>query len=268
MHWGMPIVTSLSYLTAFMLTGLFIQTFDVWQALALALGPDNAALVPFAGFAALVAASLAGRRRPRPPLPLLCGLAAAGIALALTDPAFPAKRIHVAEYMLLAFVIRFGAARIAAGLPLSVIVAVLTMLLGVHDELIQGLHPDRSFGLRDILVDGLAAAAGALLGHAPATGDQADNALPWTMAMTLPLAGLALELWAVWAICVHDGDKALAVPPPLWATAPVLGAVLAALLLAPKGVGWPAHLGRMVMVLAGITPLYLVLPHVAPLAFR
>lgn len=253
----MPIATSLSYLGAIVLTAAFVQTFEIWQVLLATLG-GQAALVPFAALAAIALPMLA-RSRPAP-VALALGLAAAGMALVATDPAFPAKRIHVAEYVLLAFVVRFGAARVAAGRPLTLIVAVLTALLGAHDEMLQGLHPDRSFALRDIGVDALAALAGALLGHRPAPAGARPSG-PWLMPVLLPLAGLALELGAVAAHLEIS-------PPPLWAAAPVLGATLAALLAPPRGQDWPAHLGRMVTGLVAVTPLYVVLPHVAPLAFR
>ena len=38
----------------------------------------------------------------------------------------------------------------------------IATLLGVHDELVQGLHAQRTFGILDIVANGLGAAAGAL----------------------------------------------------------------------------------------------------------
>lgn len=259
----MPIATSFTYLTAFAITGLFVQTFGLWQALSLSLG-YKAALLPFAGLGLLVTAILIARARSRPWPSLMAGMVLAGVALALTDSAFPAKRIHVAEYVLLSLVIRHGTAKVASGLPLTLTVAMLTALLGIHDELIQGLHPDRSFGPRDLLVDAVAALAGALLGHCPGASAKAPEIRAWAAIIAVALAGLALELWAVAVNIIPVVDA----PPPLWASAPVLGAVAAAVLLAPSGNGWPAHLGRMALLLVGTTPLYLVMPHVAPLAFR
>ena len=79
---------------------------------------------------------------------LLGGSAAvATFGLMLTDPQFPAKRIHVAEYIAVAWLVyrglggRLGAPRRAAA------AALIASLLGVHDELIQGLHPRRTFGV-------------------------------------------------------------------------------------------------------------------------
>lgn len=258
----MPLATSIAYLTALALMGLFVQTLDLWQALALTLGRDNAALLPFVGLGLVVAATAIGRSRPW--LPVAGALVLAGAALALTDPAFPAKRIHVAEYILLSLVIRQGAGKVAAGLPLTLTVAVLTALLGVHDELVQGLHPGRTFGSRDMLVDGVAALAGALLGHVPAAPGRPAALGPWAGIIAMVVAGLLLELWAV-AVTITPGAD---VPPPLWAAAPVLGTVCAGILLAPSQGGWPAHLGRMTLLLAGTTPLYLVIAHGVPLAFR
>ncbi len=91
----------------------FSLSFPVWRELARLLG-TGADWVPVAALAcvALAAAGWARRRKNRGVpvtwLPLAVGGALAVAGLAMTDPAFPAKRIHVSLYMVLALVLRAG----------------------------------------------------------------------------------------------------------------------------------------------------------------
>jgi hypothetical protein len=263
----MPVATGFSYLIAAGLVGLFVQAFEYWQGLTVLMGRGVSAWAPVGIAGALLISVLIVHGRPGRWVMPLAGLAVAGAALALCDPAFPAKRIHVAEYALIALVLRVGASRFASGWPLTVTVTCLAGLLGVHDELIQGLHPDRTFGLRDVGVDILGGLAGALLAHRPAARPQ-DPPGEWLPAILLVLAALALELAALLLTAIREGDPGLATPPPLWAGAPVFAAGIAILLLAPRGPAWAAHLGRMSLALAVPTPIYILLPHATSLAFR
>ena len=115
--------------------------------------------------------------------------AAATFGLMLTDPQFPAKRIHVAEYIAVAWLVyrglggRLGAPRRAAAAVL------IASLLGVHDELIQGLHPRRTFGVLDIITNGFGATAGALAALAMTTTVNAPDApRAWRHVAILVLA--------------------------------------------------------------------------------
>jgi VanZ family protein len=149
----------------------YVNTFAIWGLLVTALGPDLSAAIPFMALAAPALAGMAVLYRTRAARPrlqmrwLLAGFVLAGLALAVTDPAFPAKRIHVPQYALLALVLRRGLAGSMSGWRLTGFGALLTLVFGIHDELIQGLHPDRTYGLTDILVNGLSGAAGSLMAH-------------------------------------------------------------------------------------------------------
>lgn len=91
---------------------------------------------------------------------LLAALVLAGVAWALTDPRFPAKRVHIFEYALLAVVARqFFRERLADPMAIGA-GAVAAAILGVHDELLQGLHPGRFFAPVDIMVNAVSACAG------------------------------------------------------------------------------------------------------------
>ncbi len=94
------------------------------------------------------------------------GLIGAIFALAIPDPNVPIKRIHVAEYVILAFFVRYTLSHRLTGLSLTIFTALIAILYGVHDEMLQGFHSLRYFGWRDIIVNGMAGISGAFLGHA------------------------------------------------------------------------------------------------------
>lgn len=86
-------------------------------------------------------------------------------ALFIPDSQFPAKRIHVVEYMLLVLLVRYVMSwRIQDG-QLLLYSVLATVLFGIHDELLQGIHPSRTYGLRDMTVNGVAALGGGLIWH-------------------------------------------------------------------------------------------------------
>src|SRR4051794_36321170 len=94
----------LMYPLASVLVVLYVNTFELWGVLVRALGADKAALVPIFTLACLLAAGgwrLRRRTKTLPnqptlqPMLILLALALAVLGLMLTDPAYPAKRIHV-----------------------------------------------------------------------------------------------------------------------------------------------------------------------------
>lgn len=93
------------------------------------------------------------------------GLVCAIFSLALPDPHVPIKRIHVAEYIVLSFLVRATLSHRLQGMQLTLFTVLATLLLGIHDEMLQGLHSQRYYGWLDIIVNGTAGLSGALLGH-------------------------------------------------------------------------------------------------------
>jgi VanZ family protein len=71
----------------------------------------------------------------------------------------------VAEYIILSFLVRYALSYRLEGLRLTLFTALVTALYGVHDEMLQGLHPLRYHGWRDIIVNSVAGLSGAMLGH-------------------------------------------------------------------------------------------------------
>lgn len=98
-------------------------------------------------------------------IPIILGIAICLVALAVPDPEAPVKRIHVIEYMLLSLLIRYTMSVRLQGFELLTFSVFFASLLGVHDELLQGLHPLRTYGIRDILVNALGSAGGGLIWH-------------------------------------------------------------------------------------------------------
>ena len=95
------------------------------------------------------------------------GIVGAFLALAIPDSNVPIKRIHVAEYIILSFLVRYSLSQRLEGLQLTIFTALVTALYGVHDEMLQGLHSLRYYGWRDIIVNAVAGLSGAMLGHGP-----------------------------------------------------------------------------------------------------
>ena len=93
------------------------------------------------------------------------GIVVAFFSLAIPDPHVPIKRIHVAEYIVLSFLVRYTLSHRLQGASLTLFTALVTILLGVHDEMMQGIHSLRYYGWRDIIVNGMAGLSGSLLGH-------------------------------------------------------------------------------------------------------
>lgn len=97
---------------------------------------------------------------------LLAGIVCVVIALILPQSTAPAKRIHVAEYAFLSLIVFTLQRQKLAGLQLIGFSVTITLLYGAHDEMIQGLLPTRSFGFKDILVDGLSGLGGVCMAYA------------------------------------------------------------------------------------------------------
>ena len=118
------------------------------------------------------------------------GIVGAFLALAIPDPNVPIKRIHVAEYILLSFLVRYTLSHRLEGRTLTVFTALVTIFLGVHDEMLQGFHSLRYYGWRDIIVNGMAGVSGAFLGHALFCFDRAGQGKAAVSAREPVRAGL------------------------------------------------------------------------------
>lgn len=260
------------YAVAAALVALYVNMFALWRGLSSLVG-DAAGNVPYgvtlfvlACLGAVAVRTTRGRMRTNW-LIVACALVCAAIGLLATDPDFPSKRIHVPQYIALALVVRRGLCSRLSGWPLTLCGWAITMVFGCHDELVQGFHPQRTFGLVDVLTNGWGAAAGVLLAHGfgwMETGRANGVPPPWTviLATLCALVSMGLEL-----VALNAFKEAVL---PYWAMTPLLGAVLAwtcADAVSRYGEGWRHALGVLVF-LSGTAALYPVISHVTPLVFN
>jgi len=157
-----------------------VNSLPLWRLVGRVAGPGGATIAPVlaacAALGILVALTLRRRdRRVRRIALIGAAVVVAVLGLLMTDPQFPAKRIHVGEYVLVAWLIWRGLAGRLDGWGRAAFAALIASLMGVHDEMIQGLHPERSFGLWDMAANACGAVAGALaaMGAGPMDGRRA-----------------------------------------------------------------------------------------------
>jgi hypothetical protein len=84
------------------------------------------------------------------------------------------KHIHIPEYILLSWILYRALALDYSGSGILLLVFICAVMLGVVDEIMQGIHPQRTYGGTDMIID----AAGSLIGclslkglKQPPTGD-------------------------------------------------------------------------------------------------
>ena len=184
-----------------LLVAVYVNTVVIWRWLEAGLPGAVSSAIPLLLALGLAAMLSYGRWRLVKLCPARAGGWAlmacllAGVAWALTDPQFPAKRVHLFEYALLAVVARqFFRERLTE--PMRTIAGSLVAgILGLHDELLQGLHPGRYFAPTDVAVNALSACAGGALayafhGSAGETPTRAMRPRQWAV-IGLSLVGLA-----------------------------------------------------------------------------
>jgi hypothetical protein len=276
-----PICTGrLLYPVAALLVLAYVNTFELWAILVSSIGPAQAALVPFVTLAAGLA--LAGwhftRRRGATefsPALLIAGLVLAGIGLMLTDPAYPAKRIHVPQYLLLALLLRRALSDHVGGAILTAAAIAVTMIFGIHDEMLQGLHPSRTYGLRDILVNTVSGASGAVMAVGVGLWRGPEGPFGASSRIGLLRIGIALAFQCAALILlvitlVNYVAAPPAVPPPVWAGAPLALGGVALLALVRSSIPSPGMRHFCIVIAWATIPLalYPVIPHVTPLVFH
>jgi hypothetical protein len=193
----------LGHLGCAILVLAFVNLYELYRLVSDLLGARFLALAPLVLppiflMVIFVFARRSTRLVPLALTPTLAGIALCLIALAIPDPEIAIKRIHVAQYLLLSLAVRHTLASRFGGIELTLSATLLSCLYGVHDEMLQGLHPDRTFGLRDIMVNTLASCGGGLIwhglslfekGHAP-TGSLTG----WSWMHRLMLFGMSVAV--------------------------------------------------------------------------
>ncbi len=162
-----------SYIALYGLIVLYANAYSIWAFLSAELGV-MANYVPIALSALVLVVIItilvmSGSKHSSLTIKrywLIAGLICVIIALMLPDGNAPAKKIHVPEYLLLSFAVFALQRQKLSGLLLIIFCVLITTLYGAHDEMIQGLLPARSFGYKDIVVDGLSGLGGVCIAYA------------------------------------------------------------------------------------------------------
>lgn len=259
------------YGAAYVLVLLYLNTFDLWVVLREGMG-EPAAYIPFVLSGGVAAGALGVGLRCAPArggvlwTPIAAAVALAALGLAMTDPMFPSKRIHVPQYIVLALVVRAGLSRHLSGWRLTLMGAFVAALFGCHDELLQGLHPKRTYGWPDMQVNALGALSGSILAHGLRLLDKGRASQPLP---TLPWVGLACAV-AGFLLFLDALQSFRGVAPPAWIALPALGALLAwSLADARAGAsGGLRHATALSALLIATALLYPYATHVAALAFE
>jgi VanZ family protein len=203
----------LHHLGCGLLVVAFVHLFSLYQLVSERLGSGFVAFSPLVLPVLFFAVLFFKRRRGTESLPsVFLGLSCCLAALAVPDPEIAVKRIHVMEYLLLSLYVRHTLAFRLSGVALLVFSCLLSCLYGVHDELLQGVHPSRTYGLRDMLVNVVAAIGGGLIWHGLAlfserSGGQVTGGDRWSRSRILYLLGLVAAVPAMAAPLIayrHD----------------------------------------------------------------
>lgn len=96
---------------------------------------------------------------------IFLGVSLSIFAFFLPDPQIAVKKIHITEYLLLSLLARYAMSHTYSSYELLIFSALFTAILGVHDEFLQGLHPSRTYGLKDMAVNICSALGGSFIWH-------------------------------------------------------------------------------------------------------
>lgn len=219
------------FILAFAIVFGFVNTFVLWRAFGDMFGNGLRDALPWIAVATIGFAGalllLLRKSTVKISWPLLAAaLVVAAIGLSITDPAFPGKRIHVPQYFVLVFFVWLALPARLRTPATPVFTLVAAALYGIHDEFLQGLHPSRTFGLRDMVVNLCGAASGvfALLAFSTERRWSYAGATPSGL---LPIAVLALggcvlgACLLAWAATGYRNDLL-----PYWTVLPVLAGAL------------------------------------------
>lgn len=263
----------LLHAACYLLVVFYVNMFQLWAWLSRVLGPGLltrmlpvAVTVVVLLLVALRFADRVNRGYSIRPVYLALGLACAIFSLAIPDPEVPIKRIHVAEYLVLSFLVRHTLSHRLQGGQLLLFSALVTLLLGIHDEMLQGLHPQRYYGWRDMIVNGAAGLGGALLGHGlfccvrPEIEEARARVRGPALLAALFLLLAAATTWLVASLYLHRGQTL-----PLPALLPQAAVGLLFILLRPDLV-FSSRLQHGLQVLFWLTFGLLAYPLAARLA--
>lgn len=209
----------IGYLLCVLLIPLYVNMFPVWRSISTSWGRDIFIYLPTVALLLLLGCIFFIWSKSRQDLlpikwpALVWGILLCGAGLLITDPEFPVKRIHVAEYAILSLVARYAMAPFLGGSSLFFFSSSFAAILGFHDEFLQGLHPARTYGLRDLTVNCLGSFGGGLVWHGLKLFSNKDGMtmtrteyrfVSWLIVSAMMLAwpafyfkGLTVEIWTI-----------------------------------------------------------------------
>lgn len=127
-------------------------------------------------------------------------LPAAWIAFAIfTLEPNPNKHIHIPEYVLMTWLLYWVLSKDIKGREIFLLIFIYAVLLGVTDELEQGIHPARFYGLSDMLVNFSSALIGiltimGLTEHAKSNWTRINELKKYKWLVWLAVSGLVLVI--------------------------------------------------------------------------
>jgi hypothetical protein len=134
----------------------------VYRAIVGFFGQDSAGKVPVVivgtvGIAYVVVVLLTQRNLKNLLFLIPCGAIAFLIIRLVSNPN---KHIHIPEYVLMAWLLYAVLSKDYKGKGLFILIFICASMLGVVDELEQGIHPARFYGLSDMIVNSASAMIG------------------------------------------------------------------------------------------------------------
>ena len=177
----------------------------VYNAIVGSFGQDVAGKVPIiivlaVGIAYVIAVLLTHKSLKNLLFLLPCGVIA---FLIMTLVSNPNKHIHIPEYVLMTWLLYAVLSRDYTGKGIFILIFFYASILGVVDELEQGIHPARFYGLSDMLVN----SASAMIGVFTIMGLKKVKASGWAWMSRLKelkayYGSPCLELSGQWS-CAH-----------------------------------------------------------------
>jgi len=149
----------------------------------------------------------------------------------IPDPQFAAKKIHIPEYIFIALLCRWALTPFFQNSRyLSLASFLMVVFLGIHDEVLQGFHPERYFGYIDIVVNIGSGVVGCWLGDRLLARDQK---MAWSVGPQFYLFLSYCAIATILFLSILWRYKGLYIPA--WTILPYCGCVLA-LLVSPRPV--------------------------------
>lgn len=257
------------YAACVLLTFLFVHLFQLFALAQELIGDRGVLFTPFlaigCSFGSIFLLAICRQEVEKRWSTIFSGGIFCIIALFVPDPAIPVKRIHVFEYLLLSLLVRWTLSHRLSGMGLVVSSILFSALLGMHEEIIQGFHPLRTYGLRDMLVNGLAAAGGSLIWHGTSLFSKKSAGTESRMSLPV-LLYLGWLILSALAFVIPLADYRLN-PLPFWPLLP-LGAAVVCWSCLPRNPGNEEMHGVNALSLGASTMIfYPVLSHATTLPF-